>query len=62
MRGDGAPYDIFYNLVNGNRVLYPMIVFGLFILYITAIYTAHQLVIAHQNKTTPAEEKSKITV
>ena len=29
MQGDGTPYDIFYNLVNGNRVLYPVIVIGL---------------------------------
>ena len=34
VRGDGTPYDIFYNLVNGNKILYPMIVIGLFILYI----------------------------
>lgn len=36
MAGDGTPYDIFYNLVNGNRVLYPIVVVGLFILYIIA--------------------------
>ena len=34
VRGDGTPYDIFYNLVNGHKILYPMIVIGLFILYI----------------------------
>lgn len=38
MRGDGTPYDIFYNLVNGNRVLYPLIVVLLFILYILVFY------------------------
>ncbi|MBQ6262492.1 MAG: YwaF family protein [Clostridia bacterium] len=37
-RGDGTPYDIFYNLVGGNPVLYPMIVVGLFLLYITVFY------------------------
>ena len=37
-RGDGTPYDIFYNLVNGNQALYPMIVVTLFILYITVFY------------------------
>ena len=35
---DGTPYDIFYNLVNGNKVLYPMIVVILFLLYISAFY------------------------
>lgn len=34
VRGDGTPYDIFYNLVNGNKILYPMIVLLLFIIYI----------------------------
>lgn len=38
MAGDGTPYDIFYNLVNGNKVLYPMIVVILFLLYISAFY------------------------
>lgn len=38
MRGDGTPYDIFYNLVNGSKVLYPLIVVVLFVLYITVFY------------------------
>lgn len=38
MRGDGTPYDIFYNLVNGNKVIYPLIVVLLFIAYISAYY------------------------
>lgn len=37
-RGDGTPYDIFYNLVGGNPIIYPIIVIGLFILYITVFY------------------------
>lgn len=40
MRGDGTPYDLFYNLVNGNRVLYPLIVVALFLLYIVLFYLA----------------------
>lgn len=38
VRGDGTPYDLLYNLVNGNPVLYPLGVVGLFILYILAYY------------------------
>ena len=38
MQGDGTPYDILYNMVNGNRVLYPILVFLVFIIYITAFY------------------------
>ena len=31
MAGDGTPYDILYNLVNGNKVLYPLFVVLLFV-------------------------------
>ena len=44
MRGDGTPYDILYNLVNGNRVLYPVSVILLFVLYILVFYGAYYLV------------------
>ncbi len=43
MRGDGTPYDIFYNFVNGNRVLYLLIVVVLFLLYITTYYAIYFL-------------------
>lgn len=38
MRGDGTPYDIFYNIVGGNPVLYPLIVVALFFIYILGFY------------------------
>lgn len=41
MAGDGTPYDILYNLVGGNKVLYPMSVVGLFLLYITGYYLVY---------------------
>jgi len=44
MRGDGTPYDIFYNMVNGNKVAYPLIVVSLFLLYIVAFYSVYFLV------------------
>ena len=44
MAGDGTPYDIWYNLVNGHRVLYPAGVIGLFYLYIAGFYAVHHLV------------------
>ncbi len=43
-RGDGTPYDIFYNLVGGSPVFYPMIVVFLFLLYITGFYFVHYLI------------------
>jgi uncharacterized membrane protein YwaF len=44
MAGDGTPYDIFFNLVGGHPVLYPLIVVILFLLYITAFYWIFYLV------------------
>ena len=38
MRGDGTPYDILFNLVGGHKVLYPVSVVVLFLLYITGFY------------------------
>lgn len=37
-RGDGTPYDIVYNLVNGNPVIYPLLVVLLFLIYIAGYY------------------------
>ncbi len=41
MRGDGTPYDILYNLVSGNTLLYPLGVVALFLVYITLFYGAY---------------------
>lgn len=38
MAGDGTPYDILYNLVNGSPILYPLFVVVLFLLYISLFY------------------------
>ena len=44
MAGDGTPYDIFYNLFNGHKVLYPVSVVLLFYLYICAFYGTYYLI------------------
>ena len=44
MRGDGTPYDIFYNMVGGHPVFYPLIVVVLFLLYITAFYQVFYII------------------
>lgn len=44
MRGDGTPYDILYSLVNGSKVLYPLGVVSLFLIYITAFYGVYFLI------------------
>ena len=41
VRGDGTPYEIFYAMVGGHPVLYPIVVVGLFLLYILAFYGVH---------------------
>lgn len=44
LRGDGTPYDILYNLVKGNKVLYPIGVILLFLLYIAAYYSVYYFI------------------
>jgi uncharacterized membrane protein YwaF len=44
VRGDGTPYDIFYNLVGGHFILYPAIVILLFVLYILVFYEIYFLI------------------
>lgn len=41
VRGDGTPYDILYNLLGGHKVLYPLGVVGLFLIYIIGFYQIH---------------------
>jgi len=43
IRGDGTPYEILYSLVSGNKILYPLGVFGLFFLYILSFYGVYFL-------------------
>lgn len=54
MAGDGTPYDILYNLVNGNRVLYPVLVVALFLIYISLFY---YLVYVFRRKTKAKERE-----
>ena len=35
---DGTPYQIFYDLVGGHPVLYPLCVIGLFVVYVLGFY------------------------
>ena len=50
MRGDGTPYDLLYNLVNGNKVLYPLGVVLLFLIYISLFYLIYFLIRKSKNK------------
>lgn len=44
MRGDGTPYDILYNLVDGHPVIYPVSVVAMFVVYICGFYAVHRCV------------------
>ena len=44
VRGDGTPYDIFYNLVGGHPILYPLCVILLFVVYIAVFYLTYYLI------------------
>ena len=55
-KGDGTPYDIFYNLVDGSPVLYPIIVIALFLIYIAVFYWCYFMCASKNRK----ELESKI--
>lgn len=42
--GDGTPYDILYNLVDGNAILYPLGVALLFFVYIAIFYLVYSFI------------------
>lgn len=49
-RDDGTPYVLYYNLVNGNPVLYPMLVIGTFLVYIVVFYAVYHAIVKRINK------------
>lgn len=50
MSDDGTPYSIFYNLVNGNPVLYPLTVVALFVVYVFIFYYTYFAISKHKSK------------
>ena len=44
MGGDGTPYEIVYSMVGGSKVLYPLSVVVLFLIYIVSYYGVFYLV------------------
>ena len=46
MYHDDTPYSMFYNLVGGNPIFYPMIVVGIFVAYIVLFYYIYHLIIS----------------
>ena len=50
MAGDGTPYDILYNLLGGHKVLYPVSVVALFVMYIFLYHGIFGLIGKKQRK------------
>jgi uncharacterized membrane protein YwaF len=44
MQDDGTPYSIFYNMVNGHKVFYPLVVVGTLLLFICIFYLIFYIV------------------
>ena len=63
MNHDGTPYQIVYNLVGGHKVAYPLLVVGLFVVYIFAFYGVYYAVTKKHRKESleETEEKELIT-
>ena len=53
---DGTPYSILYNMVNGNKIIYPVLVILIFVIYI-AVYYLTALLIRHIAKKARAKKK-----
>lgn len=50
VRGDGTPYDILYNLVGGNQIIYPISVVFLFLVYISLFYFVYYCINKSKSK------------
>lgn len=49
MYHDGTPYSIFYNMVNGHPVFYPMVVVGIFVVYLALFYYIYNMILEKKN-------------
>ena len=62
VRGDGTPYDLIYNLVGGNPIIYPMTVVLLFVFYILAFYGIYFLIQSKKQEKAVIEEKEEVLI
>ena len=56
---DGTPYSIFYNILKGNKVLYPLLVVGIFIGYAAIVYMVPVIIKKIKEKKTTAPSKKE---
>ena len=57
MSDDGTPYSIFYILVNGSPIFYPLLVVGAFVVYIVLFYYVYELVKKNQKSKIKSDNK-----
>ncbi len=50
MNHDGTPYSIFYNLVGGSPIFYPLIVVGVFVLYLYLFYVIYNKIVSKKRE------------
>ena len=59
MYHDGTPYSIFYDMVGGSPVLYPLVVVAIFVVYLSAFYAIYHAILKKRaKKAIPAEEEA----
>ena len=51
MYHDGTPYSIFYNMVGGSPIFYPIVVIGVFVIYVVAFYYIYHAIIKKKQST-----------
>lgn len=56
-QGDGTPYDILYNLVDGSKVLYPLGVVVLFLIYIFVFYQVYYFIVRRRERQAASSAK-----
>jgi uncharacterized membrane protein YwaF len=58
-RGDGTPYDIVYNMVGGNQIVYPLLVIFLFVIYIFVFHEVYQLILNAIERSTKSKSAAQ---
>ena len=61
MYHDGTPYSIFYNMVGGSPILYPLTVVGIFFAYLFLFYFIYNAVKAKKEKKANEDIETKET-
>ena len=62
MYHDGTPYSIFYNLVGGSPILYPLIVVAIFVVYLVGFYAVDGWLAKRKQAAKPTEQAEPETV